>query len=245
MAETRQVLHGDTARSVRHDQQRSSDSPAARVEVVPRRTRVKICGITRPADGVAAAELGADAIGLVFYPPSPRLVSVERAAEIAAELPPFVTVVALFVNAARDDVRRLLEHVPVDVLQFHGTEPPGECAGHGRAYIKAVGVKEGVDVAAAAREHARAQALLVDVYDRERWGGSGSTFDWSLLGSEVTKPLVLAGGLHAGNVAEAVQQVRPWAVDVSGGVEREKGIKDPAKIAAFIRSVQRVAASGA
>jgi len=207
------------------------------------RTRVKICGITRPEDGAAAAELGADAIGLVFYPPSPRAVGVERAAEIVQALPPFVTAVALFVNAPAQDIRDVLARVPVGLLQFHGDESPEDCAGFGRPYIKAVPMRDGVDVRRFAREYASAQALLLDTYREGVPGGTGAHFEWSRVPADVYKPVILAGGLNPDNVVAAIHQVHPYAVDVSGGVEAGKGIKDARRIGAFMREVSSVGAS--
>ena len=202
------------------------------------RTRVKICGITRIEDALDAVRLGAHAIGLVFYPPSPRAVSVEQARAVAASLPPFVTVVGLFVDASRETVRDVLDSVRIDLLQFHGEESPADCEGHGRPYIKAVRMREDTDLNALAKQYASASGLLLDTYRRGVPGGTGESFDWCLVPRESEFPIVLAGGLTAENVAAAVRQVRPYAVDVSGGVERDKGIKDPDKIARFIEEVR-------
>lgn len=207
------------------------------------RTRVKICGITRPEDGAAAARLGADAIGLVFYPPSPRAVGIERAAEIVQALPPFVTAVALFVNASPQDIRDVLARVPVGVLQFHGDESPEDCAGFGRPYIKAVSMRDGVNVRRFAREYASAQALLLDTYREGVPGGTGARFEWSRVPADVDRPVILAGGLNHENVVPAIRQVHPYAVDVSGGVESGRGIKDARRIRAFMREVNSVGAS--
>ncbi len=203
------------------------------------RTRVKICGITRAQDAQDAVRLGADAIGLVFYPDSPRAVSVAQAAEIVRHLPPFVTVVALFVNAACADIAAVLQQVRVDLIQFHGEESPEECAGHGRPWIKAVRMRPQTDLTAVQQRYAGAAALLLDTYQAGTPGGTGTAFDWSLIPAEMAGSIVLAGGLTPANVEQAVREVRPYAVDVSGGVEREKGIKDAEKIAAFIRGVER------
>lgn len=202
-------------------------------------TRVKICGITRPEDGALAARLGADAIGLVFHPESPRAVDLEQAREIVRALPAFVTVTALFVDPSEEQVGRTLDAVPVDLLQFHGSEPRQLCAAFGRRYIKAVRMSDDADLAAAERRYADACGLLVDAYDPHAAGGTGRTFDWRRLPRETALPLILAGGLHSGNVAAAIATVRPWAVDVSSGVERSKGIKDPEKMAQFIDEVHR------
>lgn len=204
------------------------------------RTRVKFCGMTRPEDARAAARLGADAIGLVFYPRSPRAVDIDRARRVVAGLPPFLSVVGLFVDAAPEQVRAVLEAVPIDLLQFHGDECPADCGGFGRPYIKALRVREGTDVAAYARSYADAAGLLVDAWQPHVPGGTGTAFDWSLIPPDLACPLILAGGLTPDNVAAAVERVRPYAVDVSGGIEADKGIKDAAKMAAFIREVNRV-----
>ncbi len=202
--------------------------------------RIKICGITRPADGRAAARLGADAIGLVFYPASPRHVSLAQARDIVQALPPFVSVVALFVDAGEAQVRAVLEALPVGLLQFHGNESPAECRRYGRPYIKALRMAPGVDVAACAARYGDAAGLLLDSFRPGVPGGTGSRFDWARVPSELALPLILAGGLTVDNVAEAIAAVRPYAVDVSGGVEREKGIKDAAKMADFIARVRAV-----
>lgn len=201
------------------------------------RTRVKICGITDRQDALDAVRLGADAIGLVFYPPSPRCVAPEQAAAIVERLPPFVTVAGLFVNASREEIAEVLGTVRLDLLQFHGTECAEYCAGHGRPYIKALRVREGMDLLAERQRYAGASALLLDAYQPGVPGGTGQAFDWALIPSELGHEIVLAGGLTPGNVGEAVRRVRPYAVDVSGGVERVKGRKDAAKIEAFMRGV--------
>ncbi len=203
------------------------------------RTRVKICGITRPEDGVVAARMGADAIGLVFYPPSPRAVSMEQAASVIAALPPFITKVALFVDAQRNDVEAVLQHLSIDLLQFHGDEEPDYCRSFGRAYLKAVRMREGVDLAAIAERYHDASGLLLDSYEKGLPGGTGQAFDWARVPEGLDKPVVLAGGLSAENVEMAVRQVQPYAVDVSSGVEASRGIKDQDKIAAFMRGVER------
>jgi len=200
-------------------------------------TRVKICGITRPEDALAAAAAGADAIGLVFAE-SPRQISPEQGRAIVATLPPFIKVVGLFVDAPPDQVRDVLRVVPLDLLQFHGRETPEACRGHGRPYIKAITMKDGMDVASEVRRYADAAGVLLDAYHPEKAGGSGQTFDWSRVPPETGKPVILAGGLTPENVAAAVRAVRPYAVDVSSGVERSKGIKDADKIAAFIRNAK-------
>ena len=201
------------------------------------RTRIKICGLTREEDVRAAVSAGADAIGFVFYPPSPRFVSFERAAELARLIPPFVTTVGLFVNAGRDYVENALEAVPLQVLQFHGDETEADCVGFGLPYIKAGRMRPGLDLLKYAASFPCAQGLLLDAFV-EGYGGGGVTFDWSLIPSGLPLPLILSGGLHAGNVAEAVRCVQPWAVDVSSGVEAAKGIKDADRITEFVAGVQ-------
>jgi len=201
------------------------------------RTRVKICGITSRQDALDAVRFGADAIGLVFYPPSPRCVTPEQAAAIVERLPPFVAVVGLFVNASREEIAEVLAAARIDLLQFHGSECPDYCAGHGRPYIKAVRVQQGLDLLAERERYAGASALLLDTYQPGVPGGTGQAFDWSLIPPVLGGEVILAGGLTPDNVGEAVRRVRPYAVDVSGGVEREKGRKDAAKIRAFMRGV--------
>jgi len=202
------------------------------------RTRIKICGITRPEDGLAVAAAGGDAIGLVFYGPSPRNVTIEQAQAVVAALPPFVTVVGLFVNATDDEIREVLDAVPLGLLQFHGDEPAGLCAGYGLPYIKALRMAPGLDVAATAGLYRDAQGILLDAYQPGVAGGTGEVFDWQAVPEGLKKPIILAGGLTAGNVGEGITQVRPYAVDVSGGVEAAKGIKDINKISAFVDAVR-------
>ena len=203
-------------------------------------TRIKICGITRVQDALAVAASGADALGLVFYDKSPRYVTLQQAAQLAAIVPPFVTVVGLFVNPSADAVREVLRQVPLDVLQFHGEEEPEFCMQFGRPYLKAVRVKQGVDLLQCAVRYKSAQGLLLDAFIEGTHGGTGASFDWALIPHDLPLPLILSGGLHAGNVAEAIRQVQPYAVDVSSGVEAAKGIKDAAKIAAFIKEVNDI-----
>ncbi|KXS53139.1 MAG: phosphoribosylanthranilate isomerase [Marinobacter sp. T13-3] len=203
-------------------------------------TRVKICGLTRPEDIDAAVSGGADAIGLVFYAPSPRAVSIAQARELAARVPAFVTVTGLFVNPERKWVEQVLEAVPLDLLQFHGDEPAEFCASFGRRWIKAVRVREAGQIEAAFQEYRNASGLLVDAWDPNRYGGTGQSFNWSLIPAERPLPLILAGGLTFANVADAIEQVRPWAVDVSGGVESGKGRKDATKLTDFFNEVRRV-----
>lgn len=200
--------------------------------------RSKICGITRVEDALAAAEAGADAIGLVFYAKSPRAVSVQQARAIIAALPPFVTSVGLFVDASRCELGEILDAVPLDLLQFHGDETPAECDSYGRPYIKALRVKPGDDIAAQVALYESARGVLLDTYVPGIPGGTGEAFDWSLVPADLRKPLILAGGLTTANVAQAIAQVRPFAVDISGGVESAKGIKDAAKIQAFMAAVR-------
>lgn len=201
------------------------------------RTRVKICGFTRAEDAVYAAQLGVDAIGLVFYPPSPRNVDIERAVEIVNALPAFVSVVALFVDEQEARIREVLDRVPVDCLQFHGDEPDEACRIYGKRYMKAVRMREDIDIAALARRYHDAAGLLLDAWHPDAKGGTGSRFDWDLIPRQCALPIVLAGGLAADNATQAVQAVRPYALDVSSGVEAGKGIKDALKMAAFLRAV--------
>ena len=202
--------------------------------------RSKICGITRIEDALIAAEAGADAIGLVFYAKSPRAVSIQQARDIVAALPAFVTTVGLFVNASREELSGVLAGVALDLLQFHGDESPAECESYQRPYIKALRVKPGDDIAQLAAPYAKARGILLDTYVPGVPGGTGAAFDWSLVPSGLPQPVILAGGLSAANVQAAIEQVRPYAVDVSGGVEAGKGIKDAAKIRAFMQAVGRV-----
>jgi phosphoribosylanthranilate isomerase len=200
--------------------------------------RSKICGITRIEDALAAAEAGADAIGLVFYAKSPRAVTAAQARDIVAALPPFVTSVGLFVNASRCELNEILEVVPLDLLQFHGDETPADCEGFHRPWIKALRVRPGDDLEAACKLYSGARGILLDTFVAGVPGGTGEAFDWSLVPARLSKPIILAGGLHAGNVGEAIARVKPYAVDVSGGVEAAKGIKDPAKVDAFMAAVR-------
>ena len=201
------------------------------------RTRIKICGITRAQDGVAAARSGADAIGLVFYPPSPRFLNVERAREIRDALPPFVQTVALFVNPDAAQVAQVIGRAQPGLLQFHGEETPAFCAQFGLPYVKACRVAPEVDLLKYLQAFSTASGWLLDAH-AEEYGGVGASFDWSLVPTRLERPLVLSGGLTRENVATAVRRVKPWAVDVSSGVESAKGIKDAAKIAAFIAEVR-------
>ncbi|UXY13736.1 phosphoribosylanthranilate isomerase [Chitiniphilus purpureus] len=200
--------------------------------------RIKICGLRDAKTAAAAARLGADAIGLVFYPPSPRNVDAVVARAICGALPPFVTSVGLFVDADPALVRAVLDQVPLDLLQFHGDEAPDYCRAFGRPYMKAVRVKHDVNLLEYAARYADARGLLVDAFVDGVPGGTGAAFDWRLLPPGLPLPLVLSGGLDPDNVAAAVAQVRPWAVDVSSGVEARRGVKDLARIAAFIQAVR-------
>ncbi len=198
--------------------------------------RVKICGLTRLEDVLVAVEAGADAIGLVFYPPSPRYVDLDKAAELARAVPPFVTIVGLFVNANPALVRETLAVVPIHLLQFHGDEDEAYCRQFDRPYMKAARVRPGMDLVQYAAAFPSAQAILLDAFV-DGFGGGGKVFDWSLIPPALGKPLVLSGGLDAANVGEAIVRVRPAAVDVSSGVEAAKGIKDAEKIRAFCAAV--------
>jgi phosphoribosylanthranilate isomerase len=202
------------------------------------RTRIKICGITRPEDARMAAESGADAIGLVFYAPSPRCISPEQARAIIAAVPPFVTVVGLFVDPAPDEVKSVLRLCSLGLLQFHGDEAPDFCRGFGLPYIKAARVRADADLVQYLSRYHTAQGWLLDAYHEQLYGGTGEAFDWKLIPRDPARPLILSGGLTPDNVGSAVRQVRPWAVDVSSGVEAARGVKDAAKIAAFIAGVK-------
>ena len=201
------------------------------------RTRVKICGITSVEDALMAVAQGCDAVGLVFYAPSPRYVSPEQATMIVAALPPFVTTVGLFVDASQDEVRSVLTTVNLDCLQFHGNETPEQCRVYGLHYIKAIRVQPDSNLLQCEKDFYDAKALLLDAYVEGLVGGTGQAFDWNLIPNTLMKPIVLAGGLTADNVLSAIKQVKPYAVDVSGGVEKAKGIKDLAKIAAFMQKI--------
>ena len=205
-----------------------------------KRTRIKICGITREEDLVAAVVAGADALGFVFYASSQRYVTPQRAAELVALVPAFVSKVGLFVNETEDAVRQVMAAVPLDLLQFHGDEDAAFCSSFGRPWIKAARVRPGLDLleyAAAFAAYPGVSGLLLDAHV-EGYGGGGKTFDWSLIPPSLPLPVILSGGLHPGNVAEAVRAVRPWAVDVSSGVEAARGIKDAGKITEFIAGVR-------
>lgn len=203
------------------------------------RTRIKICGITRPEDGIAAVRAGADAIGLVFYPPSPRHVSVDQARAIVREMPAFVSIVGLFVNETSEVVSQVMSSVAIDRLQFHGDEVPAYCESFDRPWIKAIRMADDVSIADELVRYANAYGLLLDTYRKGVPGGTGEKFDWDRIDPKDAGKIILAGGLNPENVTAAVQRVRPYAVDVSGGVEREKGVKDAAKINEFIAGVMR------
>lgn len=204
------------------------------------RTRVKICGITRGEDARFCAEHGADAIGLVFYAQSSRAVDIDTAREILQELPAFVTSVGLFVNPGVQQVKEILNNLALDCLQFHGDEDAAFCSQFGRPYIKAIRMQAGVDVLATVQRHPDAQGFLLDAYVEDIAGGTGQSFDWARVPKRVRQPFILAGGLNAVNVADAIRIARPYAVDVSGGVEKSKGVKDTSKIQQFIEEVSRV-----
>jgi phosphoribosylanthranilate isomerase len=201
-------------------------------------TRIKICGITTVSDARSAVACGADAIGLVFYARSPRAVTVEQAAAIAAAVPPFVTVVALFVDEPADSVQRILSSVAIDMIQFHGSETAHFCGQFARPWIKALRVKPGVDLAVACQEYRQGRGILLDSWQEGVPGGTGTAFDWSLAARSLPLPVVLAGGLNEHNVGAAIARLRPAAVDVSGGVERAPGSKDVQKIKRFIAAVR-------
>ncbi|MBC7944667.1 MAG: phosphoribosylanthranilate isomerase [Burkholderiales bacterium] len=199
---------------------------------------VKICGITSRDDASAAVDLGARALGFVFYRASPRYISATHAAEIIRALPPFVTSVGLFVNAQEDEVRSVLDQAALDLLQFHGEESPDFCARFGIPYIKAARVQAGMDLLQYALRFSTAKALLLDAFVNGTHGGTGVAFDWNLIPRELPLPIIVSGGLHADNVGNAIRTLRPWAVDVSSGVEAKPGIKDHAKLAAFMQGVR-------
>ncbi|WP_157271566.1 phosphoribosylanthranilate isomerase [Azohydromonas aeria] len=201
------------------------------------RTRIKICGLTREADVDAAVAAGADALGFVFYERSPRCVTPARAAELVRRLPPFVTPVCLFVNAAPALIEEVVQAVPNALLQFHGDETPDQCAAPRRAFLRAIRVSPGVDLLDFARQYPHAQGLLLDAHV-EGYGGGGKVFDWSLIPHALPAPVVLSGGLSAANVTDGVLRVRPWAVDVSSGVEVAKGVKDAALMHRFCEAVR-------
>ena len=201
------------------------------------RTRVKICGFTRPEEAVYAAHLGVDAIGLVFYPPSPRNVDIEQALAIINALPAFTTVVGLFVDEQEARIREILAKLPIDCLQFHGNESPEACRIYGKRYIKAVPMTQEVDMSSLALKYHDADGLLLDAYDPKAKGGTGHAFNWDLIPKNCALPIILAGGLDSSNAQKAIKTVKPYALDVSTGVEITKGVKDSQKIATFIEQV--------
>ena len=202
------------------------------------RTRVKICGITRLQDARDAVVQGADAIGLVFYRPSPRYLSLPRARDIARQTPPFVTTVAVFVNPLREEVEEVIRECDIGLLQFHGEEAPEFCASFSRPYVKAARIHPGLDLIKYLSPHTGATAWMLDAFHDDLWGGTGGAFDWSVVPNNMVKPVILSGGLTADNVAGAIRRMRPYAVDVSTGVEISKGVKDAGKISAFIGAVK-------
>jgi len=204
------------------------------------RTRVKICGFTQTEQAVHAAKLGVDAIGLVFYPPSPRHLSIEQAQKIVQALPAFTSVVALFVDEKPAQIKKVLESVAIDCLQFHGNETAAQCRLYGKPYLKAIQVQAAVNIEQLSQDYYDAAGLLLDAYHPDVKGGMGQVFDWDLIPAQLSVPIILAGGLCIENVKQAVQTVKPYAVDVSSGVESIKGVKDVAKMAAFITAVNQV-----
>lgn len=223
-----------------------SSTPAPDATALPPRTRIKLCGLSRPEDVEHAAALGADAIGLVFYPKSPRAVTVAQAAELARAVPPFVSVVGLFVNATAEEIEAVVREVQLTLLQFHGDETPAQCEALGRAarlpWLRAVRVgpsTQSADLVESALQYSKARGLLFDTLVPD-YGGSGKVFDWSLIPAELARRAVLSGGLNAQNVGDAIRQLRPFAVDVSSGIEvpGAKGVKDHARMAAFVRAVR-------
>ena len=207
------------------------------------RTRIKICGLSREADVEVAVEAGADAIGFVFYPPSPRYVTLQRAAELAKRIPPFVDVVGLFVNEAQEGVQAACDALPINVLQFHGDEDAAYCRQFSRPWLRAARVRPGLDLVEFARSFSEARGLLLDAFV-EGYGGGGHVFDWTLIPPGLPAHLVLSGGLNAENVGDAIRRVRPAAVDVSSGVEMSKGIKDHDKMRAFVAAVRAADRAG-
>lgn len=201
------------------------------------RTRIKICGFTRADDAACAARLGIDAIGLVFYPPSPRNVNIAQAQQIIKVLPAFTSVTALFVNAAEHQVSRVLRNVAVDIIQFHGDEEADFCRSFTRPYIKAVRMRQDIDISAIMDTYHDAAGMLLDAYHPGVAGGTGKRFDWQLIPAEAKLPIILAGGLTPENACQAVRIVQPYALDVSSGVETGKGLKDAEKMAAFVKEV--------
>ncbi|MDP6968705.1 MAG: phosphoribosylanthranilate isomerase [Gammaproteobacteria bacterium] len=202
------------------------------------RTRVKICGLRHADDVVAAANAGADALGFVFYPPSPRAVDIAQAALLVAQVPSFITSVGLFVNASVADIEQVLQQVPLTLLQFHGDESPAFCQQFGMPWIKAVRMRSDINLLQVQDDYCQARGLLLDTYQKGTPGGTGASFDWHAIPTDLRHEIILAGGLDASNIRAAITQVRPWAVDTSGGVESSKGIKDHARIKAFMAEVR-------
>jgi phosphoribosylanthranilate isomerase len=207
--------------------------------VIPHRTRIKICGLREVETALHAARCGADAVGLVFHKPSPRFVETDRAAMVANALPPYVMAVGLFVNLPAGEIREILSKVPLQMLQFQGDEPVEFCESFRMPYVRAVRMEEGTDVLEYARRFSSARALMPDAHVPGLAGGTGRSFDWKVIPRDLPIPVILSGGLTVENVGRAVREVKPWAVDVSSGVEAERGVKDPRKIEDFIRSVRR------
>ena len=207
-------------------------------------TRVKICGVTQEKDAVNIARAGADALGFVFYKPSPRYVSPEQAATMIRALPPFVTSVGLFVDADHAFIEEVLKQAPLDLLQFHGNETEAQCSAFGRPYIKSLRMKEGLSVFDAISSYPSCSGILLDTYVANTPGGTGRAFDWSRVPLETEKPIILAGGLTPENVAQAISATRPWAVDVSGGVEKARGIKDLTLVHRFVEGAKCVKNTG-
>lgn len=201
------------------------------------RVRVKYCGITRPEDARAAVDAGADAIGLVFYAKSPRAVTIEQAIAVAAQIPPFVSLVGLFVNADPKYIKQVRDHVRLNLLQFHGDESAKACDQYDCDWVKAVRMQPSTNFDEISETYSKAKALLLDAYDPDQYGGTGEIFDWTMIPKERKLPVILAGGLIPDNVGRAITQVRPYAVDVSGGIESAKGVKDVKKMNAFMRGV--------
>ncbi|PIE42597.1 MAG: phosphoribosylanthranilate isomerase [Gammaproteobacteria bacterium] len=201
------------------------------------RKRIKVCGIKKLEDAMVAAHSGADALGFVFYEPSPRNIDIQTAKDIIQKLPAFVTSVALFVDPDVELVETVIEQTQVDLLQFHGNETAEFCTRFSRPYIKALRVRPELDIAEQAKRHPNAKAILLDAYVENVPGGTGKAFNWSLIPAELDQPVILAGGLHPGNVAAAIEQPNIWGVDVSGGVEAQKGVKSPQLIKSFCRGV--------
>jgi len=202
--------------------------------------RVKFCGMTRVRDVEIAASLGVDAVGFIFYKKSPRCVTVEKVKELLKALPPFVTSVGVFAEEDEKNIEAILKQVPLDLLQFHGKESPSFCAQFGKPYIKALPMKEGVDIISACLEYEDAKALLLDTYDPHQLGGQGRSFNWTLIPPQCPKPLILAGGLNVSNIKEAVNMVKPYGVDINSGIETKPGEKDETKMKAFMKEINSV-----